>query len=155
MTHLDTLRRLADSRGFIAETGGIRRGGATQVEHLRPEDVFSGPPPTGRSVIGLPTVRIGQPMTISGNADIVLRRESGGNIALVLRDQDTGPQAALTMLLVSVLRSAAPVTTGPSVDVVDFLSIDEGVEELLEPFVAKGASDWVGVGNCVIVWRDL
>lgn len=138
MAHLDALRRLADSRGLMRRPVVFDGEGATRVEHLRPEDVLA-EPPAGTSVTTQLTVRMGQPMTISGNADIVLRRESGANIALLLRDQDAGPQAALTMLLASVVRTAAPTDTGPSVDVVDFLSIDERVEELLEPFVAKGA----------------
>jgi len=135
MAHLDALRVLADNRGFTRRPVVFDGEGASGVEQLSPKDVFAPLPEGPTSSL---TVRIGQPMTISGNADVVLRRESGANLALVLRDQDSGPQAALTMVLASILRGATDGAAEPIVDVLDFLSIDEAVEDLLDPFVAQG-----------------
>lgn len=81
-------------------------------------------------------LRIGLPMSVNGAADVSLRREAGANILLVARpespspampDQDNIPLAQLIALLASL------VTTDATVNVVDFLSIDEDVESKLGP----------------------
>ena len=84
-------------------------------------------------------LRFGTPMAISGSADINLRRESGANLLLVARDTPLDatqldafslPRAVTINLLLSAVARRA------SVEVIDFLSPEEGLEESLAPLRA-------------------
>lgn len=83
-------------------------------------------------------LRFGAPMAITGSVDINLRRESGANVLLVARDApaDTRtfdpfsvPRAVTANLTLSAVARRA------SVEVIDFLPIDEGLETLLAPLL--------------------
>ncbi len=83
-------------------------------------------------------LRFGAPMAITGSADINLRRESGANVLLVARDApaDTRtfdpfsvPRAVTANLTLSAVARRA------SVEIIDFLPIDEGLETFLAPLL--------------------
>jgi S-DNA-T family DNA segregation ATPase FtsK/SpoIIIE len=83
-------------------------------------------------------LRFGAPMAIAGSADINLRRESGANVLLVARDApiDTGtfdPFSAPRAVTANVTLSA--VARRASVEIVDFLPIDEGLETFVAPLL--------------------
>jgi len=87
-------------------------------------------------------LRFGVPMAIAGSVDINLRRESGANVLLVARDApiDVGgldafslPSAVTTNLIASAVARQA------SVEVVDFLPLDEGLDGVLAPFAEASA----------------
>ena len=83
-------------------------------------------------------LRFGAPMAIAGNADINLRRESGANVLLVARDT---PLDVGTVQSFSVPRSVtanltlSAVARRASVEIVDFLPADEGLETFLTPLL--------------------
>lgn len=81
-------------------------------------------------------LRFGAPVAIAGSADINLRRESGANVLLVARgtpvdvgtvDAFSVPKAVTANIVLSAVARQA------SVQVVDFLPADEGLESLLAP----------------------
>jgi len=81
-------------------------------------------------------------MAIAGSADINLRRESGANVLLVARDApiDVGtfdpfsvPRAVTANLTLSAVARRA------SVEIVDFLPVDEGLETFLAPLLEAEA----------------
>jgi S-DNA-T family DNA segregation ATPase FtsK/SpoIIIE len=81
-------------------------------------------------------LRFGAPVAIAGSADINLRRESGANVLLVARDApiDVGTFGAFSLpkaVTANIVLSA--VARGASVEVVDFLPADEGLESLVAP----------------------
>jgi hypothetical protein len=87
-------------------------------------------------------LRFGAPMAIAGSADINLRRESGANVLLVARDApiDVGtfdpfsvPRAVTANLTLSAVARRA------SVEIVDFLPVDEGLETFLAPLLEAEA----------------
>jgi hypothetical protein len=87
-------------------------------------------------------LRFGAPMAVTGSADINLRRESGANVVLIARDApiDTGtldPFSVPRAVTANVTLSA--VARRSSVEVIDFLPIDEGLETFLAPLIETSA----------------
>lgn len=83
-------------------------------------------------------LRFGAPMAIAGSADLNLRREAGANAILVARDSpldvasfDTFsvPRAVTTNVALSAVARQA------SVEILDFLPIDEGLDGFFAPLV--------------------
>lgn len=83
-------------------------------------------------------LRFGAPMALTGSADINLRRESGANVLLVARDAapETGafttfsaPKAVTANLILSA------VARRVSVEVIDFLPMNEGLESFVAPLL--------------------
>jgi len=139
---LDRLRRLrakADHLGF-ARLPVVFEGNASAALDATPAAVFR--EELASSGIAPVRLRYGSPMTIGRVADIELRREAGGNVLAVLRDPGTdgaglqpsdGPAyGVLTAAL------AAAATSGAQIDVIDFMPVDDGLDETLEPLLARG-----------------
>lgn len=87
-------------------------------------------------------LRFGAPMAITGSADINLRRESGANVVLVARDGSPAVGLFDTFSLpraVTMGLSLSAVAQRASVEVVDFLPIEEGLETLLAPLLEASA----------------
>lgn len=80
-------------------------------------------------------------MTIHGAAEIALRREAGANVLVVARAVESasagfGSSAGTpSSQLLSAVASLA--CSNARVDVVDFTPIDDGIEALLDPFLAS------------------
>lgn len=83
-------------------------------------------------------------MTTAGGGDIVLLRESGANVLAVLRDASgdmvggalLGADGPAYGLLAACVAAAA---LGPArIDVIDFMSADDGLDKLLEPLLDRG-----------------
>lgn len=87
-------------------------------------------------------LRVGSPMTISGVADLELKREAGANVLAVVRDGDSDgigiqPSAGPAYgLLGAVVSSAAQ--SAAQIDVIDFMSLDDGLDETFEPYLELG-----------------
>lgn len=87
-------------------------------------------------------LRFGAPMALSGSADINLRRESGANVLLVARDTpiDVGTLDSFSVpKAVTVNITLSAVARRASVEVVDFLPADEGLESAVAPLVDASA----------------
>jgi hypothetical protein len=86
-------------------------------------------------------IRFGTPMSVMGTADVDVDRESGGNVLLVARDVPQGgglegfslPQAVAANVTLSA------VVQGATVEVADFMPIEEGLEPFLVPLLEAGA----------------
>lgn len=126
------MRAKADAQGFQRRPVVFEGNAPIPAEDTPParflDEIRGADPQTLR-------LRFGAPMAITGNADINLRRESGANILLVARDGAphaatfdgfSAPRAITANLILSAVAQRA------SVEVVDFLPIEEG----LEPFAA-------------------
>ncbi|OJU80549.1 MAG: hypothetical protein BGO11_07435 [Solirubrobacterales bacterium 70-9] len=136
--HVATARAKADQTGFLRRPVVFEGNAPIPAERTRPADfadeIRGADPRTLR-------LRFGTPMAVMGTADLDLRRESGGNVLLVARDQPQAgvdgfslPQAvAANVTLSAVARRAA-------VEVVDFMPIEEGLESFLVPLLEAGAA---------------
>jgi hypothetical protein len=83
-------------------------------------------------------LRFGAPMAIAGSADINLRRESGANVLLVARDApiNVGTLDAFSLpRAVSANLILSAVARQVSVEVVDFLPVEEGLDAFVTPLV--------------------
>ncbi|WP_456598809.1 FtsK/SpoIIIE domain-containing protein [Blastococcus sp. SYSU DS0616] len=83
-------------------------------------------------------IRSGAPMTVGDIGDLVLSREGGANVLSIVRSGDnenTGiePRGPAYGLLAAAVASAA--MTNSTVDVIDFMSNDDGLDDLLEPLL--------------------
>lgn len=83
-------------------------------------------------------IRSGAPMTVGDVGDLVLSREGGANVLSIVRSGDnenTGiePRGPAYGLLAAAVASGA--MTNSTVDVIDFMSNDDGLDDLLEPLL--------------------
>jgi energy-coupling factor transporter ATP-binding protein EcfA2 len=81
-------------------------------------------------------LRFGSPMSLTGTADLDLRRESGSNVLLVARDLPQAGPAGFSMpqaVAANIMLSA--VARGTAVELVDFMPIEEGLEPFLVPLL--------------------
>jgi tetratricopeptide (TPR) repeat protein len=84
-------------------------------------------------------IRSGAPMTVGDIGDLVLSRESGANVLAIVRSGDsenTGIEPAAGPaygLLAAAVASGA--MTNSTVDVIDFMSNDDGLDVLFEPLL--------------------
>ncbi len=133
---LRQLRAKADRFGFIRRPVVFEGNASTPLDGIPPL-VFREELRAGASAVRL---RVGAPMTISGIADIDLRRSAGANVLAVLRDGDgldlqpaAGPAyGLLTAAVASAAQSSARL------DVIDFMPIDDGLDEIFEPLLEGG-----------------
>jgi S-DNA-T family DNA segregation ATPase FtsK/SpoIIIE len=132
---LRRLRAKADGEGF-SRRPTVFEGNASVPLHtiepaaFRAELTRSGPAPV--------RLRAGVPMTLSGSAGIELRREAGSNVLAVVRDPDAadgrGGGPAYGLLTACV----ASAVLGPAqIDVIDFLPVDDGLDEVFEPLLDR------------------
>jgi hypothetical protein len=86
-------------------------------------------------------LRFGAPMSVAGSADVDLRRESGANVLLVARDapQENGSLGSFSLpRAVTANVTLSAVARGATVEVVDFLPIEEGLDPFLTPLIERG-----------------
>jgi hypothetical protein len=120
------MRQRADETGFTRRPVVFEGNAAVAIESLAPSVFRSSLTVGGRAPVRL---RVGSPMTISGVADLELAREPGANVLVVARD------VQLSQLTVAVASAAMSPAT---IDVVDFTTIDDGVEDALAPLLESG-----------------
>jgi tetratricopeptide (TPR) repeat protein len=142
LTEADRVARLQVLRGKANECGFTRvpmvfEGNSlvpldTQVPRQFREEMAS----TGSNPV---RVRSGEPMTVGDLGDVVLTREAGANVLAIVRGGDNestgvglagGPHHGL---LAAAVASAA--MTKATVDLVDFMSNDDGLDALFEPLL--------------------
>ena len=132
---LRTLRAKAHRFGFIRRPVVFEGNASTPLDGISPL-VFQEELRAGAAAVRL---RVGAPMTISGTADIDLRRSAGANVLAVLRDGDSlGLQPAAGPaygLLTAAVASAAQ--SSARLDVIDFMPVDDGLDEILEPLLER------------------
>lgn len=122
------LRAMADANGFVRRPVVFEGNAAMPIESIPPVRFREELTVSGRAPLRL---RAGAPMTIGGVADLELKREPGANVLVVARGDTGVPQSQLAMAAVSLALSPARI------DVVDFTSIDEGVDEILAPLLDR------------------
>jgi DNA segregation ATPase FtsK/SpoIIIE, S-DNA-T family len=136
IARLRKLRAKADRNGFIRRPVVFEGNASTPLDGIPPL-VFREEMRSGASTVRL---RTGAPMTISGVADIDLRRSAGANVLAVLREGDgPGLQPAAGPaygLLTAAVASAAQ--SSARLDVIDFMPADDGLDEILQPLLERG-----------------
>jgi energy-coupling factor transporter ATP-binding protein EcfA2 len=132
---LRVLRARADRFGFIRRPVVFEGNVSTPLDDISPL-VFQEELRAGATAVRL---RVGTPMTISGTADIDLRRSGGANVLAVLRDGDSlGLQPAAGPaygLLTAAVASAAQ--SSARLDIIDFMPVDDGLDEILKPLLER------------------
>lgn len=84
-------------------------------------------------------LRVGSAMAVAGIADVELKREAGANVLVVMRDSEGDGVGAAPSdspaygLLAAAVTSAA--LTPAKIDIIDFMPVDDGMDELLEVFL--------------------
>ena len=130
-----TMRRKADAEGFRRRPVVFEGNAPIPAEDTAPAQFIDEVRGADARTLRM---RFGAPMAIAGSADINMRREAGANAILVARDSPTDvtttdqfsvPHAVTANITLSA------IARGASVEVVDFLPIDEGVDGFLAPFV--------------------
>lgn len=137
VARLQVLRDKANQAGFH-QVPMVFEGNALPPLHAQDANRFREElTATGASPLRL---RAGTAMTVGQLGDLALARESGANVLAVVRggaDEVGGGQGASTGpaygLLVASIASAA--VSEAAVDVIDFMSNDDGLDELLEPLL--------------------
>lgn len=139
---IERLRRLrakADREGFHRRPLVFEGNAAIPLDGIQASQFREELAASGTSPIRL---RIGAPMAISGVADAALRREAGANLLAIMRDGEPGgpglePSGGPAYgLLTAAVASAAQ--SSAKIDVIDFMSIDDGLDAVLEPFLDTG-----------------
>lgn len=135
---LRLLRRKANSLGMTRRPMVFEGNALAALDASDPRDFREETASSGRSPIRL---RTGAPMTIGGVADVELRREAGANLLAVIRDSDTasvgvGPSGSAYGTLVAGVASAAQ--SEADIDIIDFMSVDDGLDDVLEPLLEAG-----------------
>ncbi len=136
-------RRLEQVAELAVERGWSRRPVVFEGASAVPFDQVD--PRTWREELakgrGL-ALRQAAPMTLGGVVDVTLRRESGANVLVVCRPiagDAPGPDGHVTAVPLSLATTAALAASGSGarVRILDFTSVDDGFEELVEPILAS------------------
>jgi DNA segregation ATPase FtsK/SpoIIIE, S-DNA-T family len=132
----DLLRRLrakADAAGFSRRPAVFEGNASVPLDAMDPAVFRAELTCSGSTPVRL---RAGVPMAVSASADIDLRREAGANVLAVVREGDAagGPlDGPAYGLLLACIVSAAQTPAG--IDVIDFLPVDDGLDEVCEPLL--------------------
>lgn len=136
VARLQVMRDKADRAGFarvpmVFEGNSLLSLDTQDPRRLREELTASGTYPV--------RIRSGAPMTVGEAGDLVLSREGGANVLAIVRSGDSenagiepagGPAYGLLAAAV-----ASGVMTNSTVDVIDFMSNDDGLDVLVEPLL--------------------
>lgn len=139
INRLRAMREKADGLGFARRPTVFEGSASVPLDVMPPSQFAEEAASTGTGPIRL---RVGSPMTISGLAVVELRREAGGNVLVVMRDGDgdgfgvepsSGPAyGVLCAAVASAAKSSARI------DLIDFMSVDDGLDLALEPYLDVG-----------------
>jgi hypothetical protein len=135
VARLRVLRDKADEAGFsrvptVFEGNALMPLDTQNVRQFREELTATGTYPV--------RIRSGSPMTVGDIGDLVLSREGGANVVSIVRSAEDGntgvePGGPAYGLLAAAVASAA--MTNSTVDVIDFMSNDDGLDALFEPLL--------------------
>ena len=136
VARLQVLRDKADNAGFhqnpmVFEGNALMSLHGQEPERFREETAVTGTSPL--------RLRTGAAMTVGELGDLTLARESGANVLAVVRgapddanDGGATAQPAYGLLVASVTSAAM---SEAAVDVIDFMSNDDGLDLMLEPLL--------------------
>jgi DNA segregation ATPase FtsK/SpoIIIE, S-DNA-T family len=136
---LRRLRSKADREGYTRRPAIFEGNASVPLDTTDPRQFAEELRASGAAPIRL---RTGSAMTIGSVADIDLRRQAGANVLAVIRDGESDGMAVSPAsgpafgLLAAALASAA--LSPATLDVIDFLPVDNGLDETLEPFLNAG-----------------
>ena len=139
IARLRVMREKADQAGFTRRPTVFEGNATVPLDSLDPRQFREELAATGRSPLRL---RAGSPMSVGDVGDLVLSREGGVNVLAVVRGAESdgagvepasGP--AYGLLVASVLSAAM---TSAAIDVIDFMSVDDGLDTALEPLLDQG-----------------
>lgn len=136
---LQTLRHKANEAGFTRVPVVFEGNSLVVLDTEDPERFREELAATGKHPVRL---RTGAPMTVGDIGDIALSREAGANVLAIVRAGDTDttgiePAGGIAYGLLSAAVASASMT-GAAIDVIDFMSTDDGLDSLLEPLLNAG-----------------
>ena len=133
---LQVLRGKAEERGFTRSPMVFEGNSLVPLASQNPRQFREELAATGSYPIRL---RTGEPMTAGEVGDLVLSREAGANVLAIVRTGDaqgeivSSPEGPAYGLLAAAVTSGA--MTKARVDVIDFMSNDDGADVMLEPLL--------------------
>jgi tetratricopeptide (TPR) repeat protein len=135
VARLQVMREKADQAGFTRRPTVFEGDATVPIDSLDPSRFREELAAPGRSPLRL---RTGAPMSVGDAGDLVLSREGGANVLAIARggtgdEPVNGP--AYGLLAASVLSAAM---TAASIDVINFMSVDDGLDTALEPLLDRG-----------------
>jgi len=84
-------------------------------------------------------LRAGVPMTTAAEGDLELRREEGANVLAIVRDDNSTNQPAGGPAYGLLTACVAAAACGPArIDVIDFMPLDDGLDDVFDPLLAAG-----------------
>jgi len=139
LSRLRSLREKADEKGFRRRPTVFEGNASIPLEAFPAAQFCEELASTGAGPI---RIRVGSPMMISGLADLHLKREAGANVLAVIRggesdDRSISPSSGPAYGLLAVTVASAAQSTA-HIDIIDFMSVDDGLDETLEPFLNAG-----------------
>jgi S-DNA-T family DNA segregation ATPase FtsK/SpoIIIE len=137
------LRAKADAAGFMRRPTVFEGNASVPLDTAEPaafRAMFAQAyPAAGRLRTAPVRLRAGVPMTTAVGADIELRREEGGNVLAIVRDDMTTDQPAGGPAYGLLTACVAAASCSPAqIDVIDFMPVDDGLDEVLDPLLAAG-----------------
>jgi S-DNA-T family DNA segregation ATPase FtsK/SpoIIIE len=127
LQRLDRLRKLGVSRGWQGRPVVFEGRGAAALDATPANDfvrsMVSGGP-------GL-RLRVGNPVSLAGPIDLVLRREAAANVLVVHKGTHEIPN---TLTMAAALSA---VVASARTEIVDFTSVDDGLEDELVPLLER------------------
>jgi tetratricopeptide (TPR) repeat protein len=136
VARLQVMRDKANEAGFTRVPMVFEGNSLVPLDDQNPHQFREELTASGRYPV---RIRSGASMTVGDIGDLVLPREGGANVLTIVRsgdDQNTGIDAAGSSaygLLAAAVASGA--MTNSAVDVIDFMSNDDGLDELFEPLL--------------------
>lgn len=136
-TLLQRLREKANESGYTRVPIVFEGNSLAPLDTQHPRQFREELAVSGRSPV---RVRSGKPMSVGDTGDLILSREAGANVLAIVRSGDHenagiepagGPAYGLLAAAV-----ASGATTNSTVDVIDFMSNDDGLDMLFEPLLA-------------------
>lgn len=121
IARLQTLRALADQRGFTAVPKVFEGNKAAHLEEKDPQEFAATVRRNGRSLILHP----GAAMALEDDYTVEMRRAAGGNLLCVGRSEDRVPQGMVGALLTSI----AVGSPSTHVTLVNFTPMDDNLED--------------------------
>lgn len=136
ITRLQILRDKADQLGYTRVPMVFEGNSLVALDSHNPHQFTEELTASGNYPVRL---RSGKPMTVGEIGDLTLSREAGANVLGIVRDggnDNSGIEPAggpAYGLLVAAVTSGA--MTNAAVDVIDFMSTDDGLDEIFEPLL--------------------
>ncbi len=136
---LQTLRKKATESGMTRVPMVFEGNELTPLQSEDPSRFVEELTSSGTSPLRL---RVGVPMTVGDVGDLALARDAGAHVLAIVKDgtDETGgmdlPRGPAYGLLSAAVASVAATTA--TIDVIDFLPNDDGMDALLEPLLDAG-----------------